>query len=90
MFTYIAPLVFVLTVTMCKEAFDDYMRMKRDKELNNTVFPMLNQQSEFQDVKSQDIKVGMIIKVKQNQRVPADLVLLYTTEQNGSVFIKTD
>jgi len=66
MFTYIAPLVFVLTVTMCKEAFDDYMRMKRDKEMNNTVFPVLNQQSEFQDVKSQDIKVGMIIKVKQN------------------------
>lgn len=32
----------------------------------------------------------MIVKLTQNQRVPADLVLLYTTEKNGSVFIKTD
>jgi phospholipid-translocating ATPase len=32
----------------------------------------------------------MIVKLTQNQRVPADLMLLYTTEKNGSVFIKTD
>lgn len=44
----------------------------------------------MQPIAAQDIKVGHIIKVKQNQRVPADLVLFYTTEQGGSVFIKTD
>ena len=36
MFTYIAPLLFVLIVTMLKEAYDDIKRMQRDKELNNT------------------------------------------------------
>ena len=36
------------------------------------------------------MKVGDIIKVHQNQRIPADLILLYTTEKNGSVFIRTD
>ena len=44
----------------------------------------------MQPIAAQDIKVGHIIKVKQNQRVPADLVLFYTTEKGGSVFIKTD
>lgn len=34
--------------------------------------------------------MGDIIKVNQNERVPADLVLLYTTEKTGSVFIRTD
>lgn len=36
------------------------------------------------------MKVGQIIKVNQNERIPADLILLYTTEKSGSVFIRTD
>jgi len=34
--------------------------------------------------------VGDLIKVSANQRVPADLILLYTTDKTGSVFIRTD
>ncbi len=37
-----------------------------------------------------DLKVGHIVKVHQNQRLPADLLLLYTTEKTGAVFIRTD
>ena len=44
----------------------------------------------MEPIKSKDMKVGDIIKVKQNQRVPADLILFHTTEKTGSVFIKTD
>jgi phospholipid-translocating ATPase len=33
MFTYIAPLAFVLFLTMSKEFYDDYNRYKRDKEV---------------------------------------------------------
>lgn len=36
------------------------------------------------------MRVGDIIKVSHNERVPADLLLLYTTEKSGSVFIRTD
>ena len=36
------------------------------------------------------MKVGHIIKVHQNERIPADLLLVYTTEKSGSVFIRTD
>ena len=35
LFTYIAPLAFVLAVTIAKEAFDDWQRMLKDRELNN-------------------------------------------------------
>eukprot|EP00966_Prymnesium_polylepis_P170394 3938751-Prymnesium_polylepis.1 len=34
LFTYIAPLVFVLTVTMVKEAVDDVLRFRMDREIN--------------------------------------------------------
>ena len=39
---------------------------------------------------SATLNVGDIIKVSQNERFPADCLLLYTTEKNGSVFIRTD
>jgi len=35
MFTYIAPLAFVLIITMIKEAVDDIGRFRKDKALNN-------------------------------------------------------
>lgn len=34
-FTYVAPLVFVLAITMMKEAFDDFQRKVKDREINN-------------------------------------------------------
>jgi len=30
------------------------------------------------------------VKVTKNERIPADLLLLYTTEKTGTVFIRTD
>ena len=35
LFSYVAPLVFVLMITILKEGFDDYYRYLRDKEANN-------------------------------------------------------
>ena len=44
----------------------------------------------FKDVQSQNIKVGDIVKVCHSQRVPADMILLKSTDKTGGVFIKTD
>jgi len=41
-------------------------------------------------IESSELKVGDIIEVLANQRIPADLILLHTLDQNGTVFIKTD
>ena len=87
--TYIAPLCFVLFITMCKEAVDDISRWRRDKDMNLKSFEVL-QSNGLKKVRSQDFKVGMIVKVSKDQRIPADLLLLYTTEKSGSVFIRTD
>ena len=89
MFTYVAPLVFVLLVTMVKEAFDDIKRYLRDKELNSTQYERLTEEG-FINQASSDFQVGQIIKIKQGQRVPSDLILLYTSDGSGSIFIKTD
>lgn len=91
LFTYVAPLVFVLLITMLKEAFDDFQRYLRDKELNEKQYERLNVNGEFEPILSEAMKVGDIIKVNQNERIPSDMVLLYTTEhENANVFLRTD
>lgn len=63
MFTYVAPLVFVLMVTMIKEAFDDIKRYFRDRDLNNNEYERLTKDG-FINQRSADFKVGQIIKIK--------------------------
>lgn len=114
--TYVAPLAFVIAVTMGKEAYDDYSRYRRDREANSTRYLVLlpqppspvASQSELlengpfrspepslprpqtRSTPSAAIRVGDIVLLEKNQRVPADMVLLTTSEEEGSCFIRTD
>jgi P-type E1-E2 ATPase len=41
-------------------------------------------------IPSSSIRVGDMIIIHANQRVPADMVLLRTHDKTGSIFIRTD
>ena len=86
---------------MGKEAFDDYKRYLRDKEANSTKYLMLEPSGvdtalplaggpHTKSVPSSSIRVGDLILLEKNQRVPADLVLLRTSDSSGTCFIRTD
>jgi phospholipid-translocating ATPase len=130
LWTYMAPLGFVLCVTLGKEAYDDVIRRRRDAEANrelytvlklrgqNMIYPgkrhkgrklksrraqkentqRLDAISEEEEetggsmlevdeipVKAKDIKVGDVLKLGKNDRVPADVVILksYTSETSA-------
>uniref|UniRef100_A0AAY4EJV3 Phospholipid-transporting ATPase n=1 Tax=Denticeps clupeoides TaxID=299321 RepID=A0AAY4EJV3_9TELE len=89
LYTYWAPLGFVLTVTMMREAVDEVRRYKRDKEMNSQLYTKLTMRGKVQ-VKSSEIQVGDLIIVEKNQRIPADMIFLRTTEKTGACFIRTD
>ena len=129
--TYIAPLVFVLTITLGKEALDDIARRRRDIEANKEAYtvlwlrnvsgrrntksngkhgkrvrfgrmeksvangssrldavheeeetvgvphhPISNIEVKEIKIKSRDLKVGDVVKLGKDQRIPADLVIL--------------
>jgi phospholipid-translocating ATPase len=42
LFTFLAPLVFVLLLTMAKEGYDDYQRAQRDKVLNRKLYKRID------------------------------------------------
>lgn len=141
--TYVAPLAFVLVITLGKEALDDIARRRRDAEANKEEYTVLRLRDRAEisgekgkrkrrsrlssnrswargtskrsrldaieeeeenlgedsqgvissievdeiDIKSRDLKVGDILKLGKDQRVPADLVILksYTTELSITV-----
>ncbi|CAB1345712.1 unnamed protein product, partial [Coregonus sp. 'balchen'] len=89
LYTYWAPLGFVMAVTMVREAVDEVRRYQRDKEMNSQLYSKLTMRGKVQ-VKSSDIQVGDLIIVEKNQRIPADIVFLRTSEKTGSCFIRTD
>ncbi|XP_044263269.1 probable phospholipid-transporting ATPase IIB isoform X1 [Tribolium madens] len=92
LYTYWIPLCFVLTVTICREAIDDLRRYKRDQEVNNQKCKrLLNDRNKpFEIVAAHKLRVGDLIIVDKDERVPADLVLLRTSESSGAVFVRTD
>ena len=63
MFTYIAPLAFVLMITLLKEAADDLQRCRKDKDINNAMFEYLKKDSTWGFKASQNTRVGDILKI---------------------------
>ncbi|XP_066990961.2 probable phospholipid-transporting ATPase IIB isoform X1 [Anabrus simplex] len=90
LYTYWGPLTFVLTVTICREAVDDFRRHQRDKEVNGQRYRRLVRGRDSELVPSSKLRVGDLVIVEKDQRVPADLVLLRTTERSGACFVRTD
>lgn len=76
---------------MIKEFYEDYKRGQRDKLLNQKKYKRLDCHSGIiREVMAQDIRVGDIVQVNANERIPADMVCLFTTDKSGTAYIKTD
>ncbi|KAM6243237.1 putative phospholipid-transporting ATPase IIA isoform 2-T2 [Spheniscus humboldti] len=87
-FTFL-PGGFVLAVTVIREAAEEIRCYMRDKEVNSQIYSKLTARGTVK-VKSSNIQVGDLIIVEKNQRVPADMIFLRTSEKNGSCFLRTD
>lgn len=139
--TYVAPLAFVLTITLGKEALDDLARRRRDNEANKEEYTVLRLRDVSQaalrkkgkrstrskrfssgrtpprrsrldaimeeednvgqieynpnievdeiSIKSRDLKVGDVLRIGKDQRLPADVVILrsYTNESVSALSV---
>lgn len=89
-YTTIGTLMVVLLVSAVKELIEDFKRAAADKELNNSKALVLNSATqEFESRRWVDIKVGDIVRVESEQQMPADLILLSSSEPEGLCYIET-
>jgi phospholipid-translocating ATPase len=83
LYTYWAPLIFVISISMLREAYDDIKRMYRDRKLNSEIYTIIYENGQKKRILSSEIQVSDIIIIEKNQRVPADVVLLQTSDKSG-------
>ena len=84
------PLVFAFLLSACKEAADDYSRAREDRTFNNRMFQKITRDGRECLIQSKKIHVGDIIRVNCNEDIPADMILLRSSNENGICQIQTD
>ncbi|CAB0012892.1 unnamed protein product [Nesidiocoris tenuis] len=87
-FTTLVPLIFILLVSALKEIVEDYKRHVADRETNHREVEVLKD-GNWQWVTWENVEVGNIVKVQNNQFFPADLIVLSTSEPQGMCYIET-
>eukprot|EP00268_Persea_americana_P027236 TRINITY_DN2667_c0_g1_i2.p1 TRINITY_DN2667_c0_g1~~TRINITY_DN2667_c0_g1_i2.p1 ORF type:complete len:1108 (+),score=144.64 TRINITY_DN2667_c0_g1_i2:417-3740(+) len=82
------PLIFIFAVSATKEAWDDYNRYLSDKQANEKEIWVVKNGIKKQ-IRSQDIRVGNIVWLRENDEVPCDLVLIGTSDPQGICYVET-
>lgn len=84
----VAPLVFVISLSVIREGLEDYNRYRSDIELNSNPCTKYRN-GKWIKSKWMNVFVGDLIKVTKEEFFPADLILLASSDPTGNAFIQT-
>nr|XP_031361928.1 probable phospholipid-transporting ATPase VB [Lonchura striata domestica] len=86
----VLPLVMVLLASMIKDAIEDYRKYQYDKTINFTKTRVYDKEEHAYVEKCwKDVRVGDFVQLQCNEIVPADILLLYSSDQNGICHLET-
>uniref|UniRef100_A0A8C8AMB2 Phospholipid-transporting ATPase n=1 Tax=Otus sunia TaxID=257818 RepID=A0A8C8AMB2_9STRI len=84
------PLIAVLTIIAVKDGLEDYSKYKMDKQINNLLTKVYSRkEKKYIDECWKNVNVGDFIRLSRNEIIPADMVLLYSSDPDGICYIET-
>ncbi|KAL2462555.1 putative phospholipid-transporting ATPase 4 [Forsythia ovata] len=88
-YSMVAPLVFVVGLSMAKEALEDWRRFMQDMKVNLRKASIHKRDGIFGNRPWMKIRVGDVVKVEKDHFFPADLLLLSSSYEDGICYVET-
>jgi len=82
-FTTLGPLFVILMITSAKEGYEDMFRHRSDAKVNSSPAIVLTKggpAGATETIPWRDLRPGHVVVVKDREEIPADLVLLWSSE----------
>ena len=83
----IPPLLFIVSISIFKDGYEDYQHYKSDMEENNKMAMKVDAETgDLKKVRWQDLRAGDVIKIGEDEQIPVDIVLIFTSDPKCKVY----
>ena len=84
------PIMIIMFVTSVKDLFEDRKRYLSDKKVNNNSCRIYNHREEKWESRCwKELRAGDLVHLSNDEMIPADILLLHTSDTNGYCYIDT-
>jgi phospholipid-transporting ATPase len=83
------PLIMIVVINTTRDYIEDKKRQEADKKENLKIAMKLQGDGVVSEIRQQDLRVGDMLRIEADMEVPADCVVVGSSEMDTSCFVET-